>query len=155
MAKTTTTKTFRRLFRSEDDRVLGGVAGGLGDYFSFDPNILRLVFVLTAVFGGGGVLAYLILWIVLPTQSGSKFEGRDYIHDNVAEIKSTAKNFREQFKSGRRQGRPRLGGIILLAIGIIFLLQNFGFFGFWNFSQLWPLILVALGIVMISNQHDR
>ena len=56
----------RRLHRSADDRVLGGVAGGIADHFDIDPLFVRLGFVLTAFFGGIGVVAYLVAWVVLP-----------------------------------------------------------------------------------------
>ena len=58
----------RTLYRSRDDRMLAGVCGGIGEYFALDPTLVRLVFVLLAVFTGIGVLAYIVLWIVVPEQ---------------------------------------------------------------------------------------
>ena len=55
----------RRLVRGPDGMV-GGVAAGLGDYFGIDPVIVRLLFVGFAFFGGTGVVAYVLLWIILP-----------------------------------------------------------------------------------------
>ena len=57
----------RRFLRSRDDRVLAGVAGGLGGYFGVDPVIFRIGFALTIFFGGLGVVAYLLLAIFVPT----------------------------------------------------------------------------------------
>ncbi len=57
--------TPKRLYRSRTDRVIGGVAGGLGDYLAIDPIWLRLGFVLLTVFGGSGVLLYLIMWLLV------------------------------------------------------------------------------------------
>ena len=56
----------RRLTRSSSDRVLGGVAGGLGRYFDIDPIIFRIGFVVLTIAGGAGVLAYLAAWLVVP-----------------------------------------------------------------------------------------
>jgi phage shock protein PspC (stress-responsive transcriptional regulator) len=56
----------RRLMRSSRDKKLGGVCAGLADYFDLDPTIVRVVWLLAVFLGGTGVLAYLILWIVLP-----------------------------------------------------------------------------------------
>lgn len=56
----------RGLVRSRDDRMIAGVAGGIGQHLGVDPVIVRLVFVVLAVVGGGGVLAYLIAWVVIP-----------------------------------------------------------------------------------------
>src|SRR5689334_9884136 len=56
----------RRLFRSTDDEIIGGVCSGIAAYFGIDPVWLRLAFVLSVIFFGGGVLLYIILWIVIP-----------------------------------------------------------------------------------------
>ena len=58
----------RRLYRSENDKVLGGVAAGLANYFGIDPAIMRLIFVLF-LFMGFGFLLYIILWIVVPSKT--------------------------------------------------------------------------------------
>lgn len=140
MANQKTSETSKKLFRAENDRIIGGVAGGLGHYFSVDPNIIRLLFILATVFGGGGVVVYLILWLIFPTQSGDKSPSSESIKNNAEEIKKTAREF----------GQNRhFGGIFLVVIGAIFLLQNLGLFGFWQFNQLWPLLLIALGLLII------
>jgi len=59
----------KRLTRSKTDRRLGGVCGGLGQYFGVDPTLIRLVFALSFVFAGTGLLVYLILWIVVPEEA--------------------------------------------------------------------------------------
>ena len=58
----------RSLRRSMDDRVLAGVAGGLGRYFSTDPVLFRVLFAVGAFFGGAGVLAYVLCWALLPEE---------------------------------------------------------------------------------------
>jgi len=59
----------RRLYRAENDKILGGVASGLANYLNIDPAIVRILFVLMCFGGGAGVLLYIILWVVLPTKS--------------------------------------------------------------------------------------
>lgn len=56
----------KRFYRDTDDEVLAGVASGIAKYFDIDPVIIRLVFVISTLFNGFGVLAYIILWIVVP-----------------------------------------------------------------------------------------
>ena len=56
----------KRLMRSSRDKKLGGVCAGLADYFDLDPTIVRVVWLLAVFLGGTGILAYLVLWIVLP-----------------------------------------------------------------------------------------
>ncbi len=55
----------KRLYRSAKSKVFGGVAGGIAEYFEIDPIIIRLLFVIIAFAGGGGVIVYLILWIAV------------------------------------------------------------------------------------------
>jgi phage shock protein C len=56
----------RKLTRSVTDRKLGGVCAGIADYFEIDPVLVRVAFVVLAISGGFGVLAYVILWIIVP-----------------------------------------------------------------------------------------
>jgi phage shock protein C len=55
-----------RLTRSETDRVIVGVAGGISQRFAINSTLVRLAWVVSVLFGGFGILAYLILWVVLP-----------------------------------------------------------------------------------------
>lgn len=59
---------YRRLYRSRTDRMVGGVAAGLGQYFSIDPTLVRLLFVIGTLAGGPGLLAYIILLIIVPEE---------------------------------------------------------------------------------------
>lgn len=59
-------KSYRRMYRDPDNRIIGGVCSGLAAYWRVDPTIVRIIFILLAIFGMAGVLIYLILWIVLP-----------------------------------------------------------------------------------------
>jgi len=61
-------ETVRRLYRSRTQRMIGGVCGGLGEYFDIDATIWRLLFVVTALAGGPGLLAYIIMLIVVPSE---------------------------------------------------------------------------------------
>lgn len=61
----------KRLRRSTTDRKLAGVAGGLGEFFGIDATIIRIIFAFLAVFGGTGIVAYIILWILMPEGSSS------------------------------------------------------------------------------------
>jgi phage shock protein C len=59
----------RRLTRSTSDKMIGGVAGGLADYFSIDPLVVRIGFVVSVFFSGAGLLAYLALLAFAPSDS--------------------------------------------------------------------------------------
>ena len=62
--------TARRLLRSSTDRKIAGVCGGLAEYFSLDPTLVRLAVVILSVYPGAivcGVIAYLIAWAIIPS----------------------------------------------------------------------------------------
>ena len=60
------TEGHKKLYRSETNRWLLGVCGGLGEYFNVDPTLIRILFIVFALVFGGGLLLYLILWIIMP-----------------------------------------------------------------------------------------
>ena len=59
----------RKLYRSQADSMLGGVCGGLGEYLGMDSTLIRLAFVLSTLWGGHGLLLYIIMLIVVPPAS--------------------------------------------------------------------------------------
>ena len=56
----------KRLYRNSQNKLLAGVCSGLGDYFNIDPVIIRLLWVVLTIFGGAGLLIYIIAWIIIP-----------------------------------------------------------------------------------------
>lgn len=61
---------YRQLYRSRDNRMIGGICAGLGEYFNIDPTLIRLVFVFLTLIGFGGavLIAYLVMLIVVPEE---------------------------------------------------------------------------------------
>lgn len=72
----------KKLYRSKEDRWLGGVCGGLGVYFNVDSTLIRVLFILFALAIGGGILAYIILWIIIPEEPDG------LAAESVAEVES-------------------------------------------------------------------
>lgn len=61
------THPMKHLYRSSTNRKLGGVCGGLGEYFNVDPTLLRLLYILVVLFSAGlGIIAYLLMWVIMP-----------------------------------------------------------------------------------------
>jgi phage shock protein C len=58
----------KQLIRPREGRLVAGVCAGLGDYFGIDANLVRLVFAAITIFGGAGVLVYLVAWLVVPEE---------------------------------------------------------------------------------------
>jgi phage shock protein C len=58
----------RKLYRSRANRTIAGVCCGLADYFGVDRTLIRVIFVVLNVFGGAGIVLYLLLWIFVPNE---------------------------------------------------------------------------------------
>ena len=59
---------YKKLYRSRDDRIIGGVCGGIGEYLNIDPTAIRLIYILFALWFGSGILAYIIFLILVPEE---------------------------------------------------------------------------------------
>lgn len=59
----------RKLQRSTSNKMIAGICAGIGKYFNLDPTIIRVIYVLMVFFAGFGILLYLILWLVIPSES--------------------------------------------------------------------------------------
>jgi len=75
-----------RLYRSRSQKMIAGVCGGLGEYFDVDPVLIRLLFVVTAFISGVGILAYIVLWIVVPFEGddGPRFDALKRDFDDIS-----------------------------------------------------------------------
>ena len=93
----------KKLYRSEKKKIIGGVCGGLAEYFDIDPSIVRIVFALAFFTEGFGLLLYIILWIILPTSSSIEKESGEIIEENKKEIKTkvteVARNIKTEVKT--------------------------------------------------------
>ena len=58
----------KKLYRSTENRVIGGICGGIGEYFDIDPTIVRAIFALIALARGGGICLYIILLFIIPNK---------------------------------------------------------------------------------------
>jgi len=56
----------KKLYRSKKDRIIAGVCGGIAEYAKIDSTLIRLIWAISILFGGFGILAYIIAWIVIP-----------------------------------------------------------------------------------------
>jgi len=75
----------KRLYRRRQGRIVAGVCAGLAAYLGVDPNLIRLAFAVLTVFGGGGVLLYLVAWAVIPEEG----EGASIVEDLVNKRRGT------------------------------------------------------------------
>ena len=130
-----------RLYRSTTDKVIGGVSGGLADYLNIDPVVVRILFVLLFLFGGSGLLVYIILWIVIPADKvGFKVAGDQNTEAVAEEINPAEKS--------RRTNTSLVAGILLIAFGLLFLASQL--IPFYSIVDFWPLLLVLAGVLLIK-----
>ena len=156
----------KRLYRSVGDRRIGGVAAGTAEYFDIDPSIARVLWVLLAIFTGGAFL------IVVPGHVGGGARGamgpeHDHGHGDgsgggrlraEARHRSRRRLVRPEHRYRRLPGHPSsvsssgpsgrvILGAILILIGGWALAREFipGF----NWGLLWPIGLVAIGVIIL------
>jgi phage shock protein PspC (stress-responsive transcriptional regulator) len=93
-----------RIYRDPDDRMIGGVCGGLGAYLGIDPVIVRIIFILFLIFGIG-LLVYIILWIVVPeartTAQKLEMRGDSVNSSNIGNF------FKDEFDSVKKSFRGK------------------------------------------------
>jgi len=138
------------LYRSSRDQMIGGVAGGIGESWNLDPTLIRILFILMVLVGGGGVLLYIILWIVLPLDDQMTIN----VNSETMEEQKTSENA----NAGEPKHDPRfkkkddgslIAGLILITLGVIFLVIRY--VPRIDFGDLWPVILIVIGIVLLRN----
>lgn len=145
-----------RLYRSRDDRILFGVAGGLAEFFDIDPVLVRLGWVLLTVASAGiGALAYIVLAIVTPNvrQPMSREVGPvdDVSNESSAEVVEASADEGPP----RRQIVRNVFGVGLIVIGVIVLLGNLGVFDSVRWDIVWPAAIVVLGVTILLPSMRR
>jgi phage shock protein PspC (stress-responsive transcriptional regulator) len=168
-----------RLYRSRDDRMLAGVAGGLADLWDADPALIRVLWALLVIFTGGlALVVYIVMAFVVPDEPwgaappgafAAAEPGADPVAGSGAEpvagagwvnpapsLRESRREARAARRAARRSsGAPAgmIGGLVLIAIGGFFLARQF--LPQLDFDWFWPLILVAIGVVLLISAIGR
>ena len=159
--------------RNNQDKVLFGVASGLADYFNVDPVLVRLAFVLFCLFGGFGFVTYLVLAVIMPREDTDATQQADVMRENVRDMPNEAADVASRVadavrgtspadeggresQTGPDETRRRSSfGMVLVLLGMLFLLANFGTFWWFDWGKLWPLMLVGIGVAIITGRFRR
>ncbi len=141
----------KRLYRSRNNAILGGVAGGIAEYFGVDPTIVRLAWVIAGLMGGFGVAAYIIAWLIVPANPGQDSDSDWHWSERVRETLGEAAG---GTKVHGGDG-PRTFGLILVAVGVYLLARNF--LPHLGLGRFWPVLLIAVGawLVLAAVRGDR
>lgn len=154
--------TPKKLYRSRTDKVIAGVCGGLGEYFNVDSLLFRIAFLVLIAAGGSGFWLYIILAILmqpapLPGQPDQAVDPRERIHEVAAEIKDSAHRFAgEVRREERRRGHGRLWiGLIVVAAGVVALVNQLFPLPWIRWDTLWPVLLIVAGVLIVSRASQR
>ena len=133
----------KRLVRTRDDSVLAGVCGGFGKYFNLDSALVRLLWVFFTIFGGSGVLAYLVAVFIIPDELTAKDVTPRRLIDGINE-------------------KTILWGVLLVLVGIILFFQHGDFINsiwihFWNsgINVLIALIIIGVGVYLLYQERQK
>jgi phage shock protein C len=131
-----------RLERLRDEAILGGVAAGIARYFNIDRTLVRVLFVVGFFIPHfPAFIVYLILWVALPERRFG------VLSEPVLFSNPTFSTMNPYNSSNRDRSQGNLiGGVVLILLGVLFLLDR------WfdiDFGDLWPLILIAIGVWML------
>lgn len=144
-----------RVVRIRSEGMLGGVCAGLGAYLRIDPIFVRIFFVLLAFADGIGVIAYLILWLLLPNETDQEGQALDEtVRENAGELAEKARSLGSDFSRGFEGAHPQLPMIIggsLVVLGFAFLVDNLNiaWLSWVRYEFLWPALLILAGAVLL------
>ena len=138
-----------RLYRSRDDRMLFGVAGGMAEWMDLDPAIVRLVWALLILAGGVGLLLYIVAAIVIPEAPGAAVAGDAAANQAQWEA-------RQARRAARREGSRSAGmifGLVLVIAGAWFLIERY--VPTLDTSWFIPGVLIVVGIALVLGAMGR
>ncbi len=135
----------KRIYRSRKERMIGGVAGGIAEYFDVDPVVIRFAFIALTLFNGVGVVLYIVGMIIIPEQVlNSEMFSESSVPGSMAA------------EPPRDESRGRFSiilGVSLIIAGILFGMHNF--IPQFSITDAFPVLLVLLGIWIIFSGKRR
>lgn len=132
-----------RLTRSETEKIVGGVCGGIAAYLQIDPVLVRLAFILLIFASGIGLPIYLILWVIMPRTGDTNKPNATIVQENFEEISHKV--------SSGMAGRPGTIGVILVLLGLFFLSGQFGM----GSHLIWPLLIIGVGAYLLISRNQQ
>ncbi len=128
----------KRLYRSRVNRMISGICGGLGEYLNVDPVIIRIIFILLTLFGGGGLILYLIGIFVIPENP----------EQGLTKKEKGAK------------GHAAFWGWVLVILGALLLIPRFTFMppiDLWNlpWETIWAVLFILLGLFLLLKNESH
>jgi phage shock protein C len=146
-----------RLERSRANRVISGVCGGIAEYLDIDATFVRVVMVILAFPFGVGILIYFVLLFLMPNPGEAtpfvRSAGtQQTVVDPAAPVTPAAPRVVDPMVVERRRNGI---GLLLVAVGVVFLLGNVGAFRFVDWRYIWPLVVIALGVYLVAQRSRQ
>jgi phage shock protein PspC (stress-responsive transcriptional regulator) len=134
-------KVVKKLYRDPDNAMLGGISAGIATYFGIDPVFIRLAFVLATFFGGSGIVAYIILWLIVP-EAKTATEKMEMRGEPV-----TLSGLQDAVKKNFKKAELKKGTLAEILSAPIKLLGNILNLGISAIQKLFPIISIIVGIL--------
>jgi phage shock protein C len=145
-----------RLERSRANRVISGVCGGIAEYLDIDATFVRVVMVILAFPFGIGILVYFVLLFLMPNPGDATPFVRSAQPDQPADPANPVTPAAPRVVDPMVVERRRNGiGLLLIAVGVVFLLGNVGAFRFIDWRYIWPLVVIALGVYLVAQRSRQ
>ncbi len=137
-----------------------GVSGGLAEHFDVDPSLMRIAWVVAILASGGvALLAYVILAIVVPKEEPRAAEPSEVVRENLGDLPADAAEAgdalgitSDEEDTGRGKRGRTLAGLVLVAVGAVFLLSNLGVLSWWRWDVFWPVLLIGVGVALLAGR---
>ena len=140
-----------RLARSESDKMIAGVCGGIATYLGIDSVFVRLAFLVLVFASGVGLLLYVILMLIMPSEEKLNHPSSKIVQDNIEQI---GVDVTSGFKKVRQHPQgPTIGAGLLILLGVYFLFGNLGWLSWLSGGVFWSLILIGVGIYLLVRRN--
>jgi phage shock protein PspC (stress-responsive transcriptional regulator) len=129
----------KKLYRSQTNRMIGGVCGGVAEYFAIDPTLVRIIWVAISLIGGFGILVYVASLFIIPNNPE---ESSEEASENLIKDKNL------------------FWGSLLIIVGLFLILRQMGLFysfQFWHvpWQSVWAIVLITIGGILLYNRSRQ
>ncbi|MFA6908309.1 MAG: PspC domain-containing protein [Patescibacteria group bacterium] len=148
----------KKLYRSRTDKILGGVCGGLAQYFGIDAVLLRIGFVIFALADGVGIILYIILVIIIPNEPGDDVDvdRMQKTKDFAGEVGKRAQTFADDVRQRTSSSdRRNFIGFVIIGLGVLLLIQRILPSMWFEWRMVWPVVIIIIGIVLLFKRNNH
>lgn len=142
----------KKIYRSHNEKMIAGIAGGLAEYFEIDPLFIRLAFIFLTIFHGAGIILYIACLFIMPTRDGTDFREVN-VETETFDVEDDYTQRTQSVKSKHRFDFMTIVGVVLVLMGGLFLADNF--IPHFRFHDIFPIILIIVGVLFLINSLHR